>query len=172
MRPHLSSLILVLILGFKPLTGYTQNIKTNFWDNVRYGGSFGLNFGDGFFGATLGPSAIYEFNDKLAFGSGLNITFNNQKDISKTTILGGHLIALYNIIPSLQASVEFEQLHVSRRYDIRVDLPNENFWSPALFFGAGFRNGNVTLGLRYNVLFNEEDSIYVDPLIPFIRVFF
>lgn len=170
---HVVSIILLLVsVPFTINAQNIENVRTDFWNNVRYGGSFGLNFGDGFFGATIAPSAIYEFNTNLALGAGINATFNNQKNSSKTTILGGSIIALYNVIPTLQISAEFEQLNVNRRFDIRVDLPNENFWSPALFFGAGFRNGNVTFGLRYNVLFDEEDSIYVDPLIPFIRLYF
>ena len=34
----------------------------SFWDNVSYGGAFGLGFGNGYFDATLAPTAIYNFN--------------------------------------------------------------------------------------------------------------
>ncbi len=167
---HIVITFAFLIFGWN--TSNAQNQQSEFWNNVRYGGGIGLNFGNGFFTGTIAPSAIYEFNDQFALGMGLNATFNNQRDVFKTTVLGGSAIGLYNIIPELQLSAEFEQLNVSRRYDIRVDLPNDNYWSPALFLGAGFRNGNVIFGMRYNVLHDDEKSIYIDPWVPFVRFFF
>ncbi|GAB1857003.1 hypothetical protein MHTCC0001_18390 [Flavobacteriaceae bacterium MHTCC 0001] len=150
----------------------TQNNQDRFWENVRYGGGLGLNFGNGFFGATIAPSAIYQFNDQFATGVGLNATFNNQKDVYKTTVLGGSLIGLFNVIPEIQLSGELEQLNVSRRYDIRINAEDENYWTPALFFGAGYRSGNIIFGIRYNVLHDEDKSIYIDPWVPFVRFFF
>jgi hypothetical protein len=41
-----------------------------------------------------------------------------------------------------------------------------------LFLGAGYNTGNVVLGVRYNVLFNENDYVYSDAFMPFIRVYF
>ncbi|MEW4923905.1 alpha-ketoglutarate decarboxylase [Algibacter sp. 2305UL17-15] len=152
---------------------FSANAQQNeFWKSIRYGGGLGLNFGDGFFGATIAPSAIYEFNDQFAIGLGLNATFNNQKNVYKTTVLGGSLIGLYNVIPAIQLSTEFEQLNVSRRYDIRINAPDDKYWSPALFFGVGYRSGNVTFGVRYNVLHDDDKSIYIDPWIPFVRFYF
>ncbi|SEP70260.1 hypothetical protein SAMN05421824_0101 [Hyunsoonleella jejuensis] len=154
------------------LHSYSQENQNNFWKHVRYGGGLGLNFGNGFFSATVAPSAIYQFNQQVALGVGLNATFNNQKDVFKTTVLGGSVIGLYNVIPEIQLSVDFEQLNVSRRYDIRVNAEDENYWSPALFLGAGYRNRNVIVGIRYNVLHDSEKSIYIDAWVPFVRFFF
>jgi hypothetical protein len=47
-----------------------------------------------------------------------------------------------------------------------------NFWNTALYLGAGFRAGPATIGLRYNVLFQEDDDIYASAWVPFVRVFF
>lgn len=169
-----SKLITALLFTFFAfsLKGYAQENQNDFWKNVRYGGGLGLNFGNGFFGATIAPSAIYQFNNQVALGVGLNATFNNQKDVFKTTVLGGSLFGLYNVIPEIQLSGEFEQLNVSRRYDIKVNVEDENYWSPALFLGAGYRSGNVIVGVRYNVLHDNEKSIYIDPWVPFVRFFF
>ncbi|MFD2725147.1 alpha-ketoglutarate decarboxylase [Hyunsoonleella rubra] len=152
--------------------GQAQKDQNEFWKNVRYGGGIGLNFGNGFFGATIAPSAIYQFDEQFALGVGLNATFNNQKDVYKTTVLGGSLIGLYNVIPEIQLSGEFEQLNVSRRYDININATDDNYWSPALFLGAGYRSGNIIVGVRYNVLHDSDKSIYIDPWVPFIRFFF
>lgn len=161
-------LLLFLICG----TIHSQENNTNFWNQVRYGGGLGLNFGTGFFGATIAPSAIYEFNETVAMGIGLNATFNNLKSRYKSTILGGSVIGLVNVIPEIQLSSEFENLNVNRRYDVNTGLSEENYWVPALFLGAGYRSGNITLGIRYDVLFDEERSVYLDPWAPFVRFYF
>ncbi|GAA4800520.1 alpha-ketoglutarate decarboxylase [Litoribaculum gwangyangense] len=165
---------IVLLIAFSCyiLCSRAQSESSNFWNQVRYGGGVGLNFGDGFFSATLAPSAIYEFNNYFALGLGLNATFNNQKSVYKSTILGGSLISLFNVIPELQLSAEFEELNVNRRYNVNLNIPDDNYWSPALFLGAGYRSGNITFGVRYDVLFDRERSIYLDPWAPFMRFYF
>ncbi|NND52152.1 MAG: alpha-ketoglutarate decarboxylase [Flavobacteriaceae bacterium] len=144
-----------------------------FWNNVRFGGGIGLSFGDGFFSGTLAPSAIYQFNHYFGMGIGLNGTYNTRKDVYKSTIIGGSILALFNPIQEIQLSSEFEQLHVNRNFDENfVSNLDDTYWYPALFLGAGYRTGNVTVGIRYDVLYDEDKSIYADPWIPFIRVYF
>jgi long-subunit fatty acid transport protein len=149
-----------------------QKSPTDFWSHVRFGGGVGLSFGDGFFSGTLAPSAIYQFNPQIALGLGLNGTYNTQKDLYKSTILGGSLIGLFNPINEIQLSAEFEELHVNRRYDSYLNLKDDTYWSPALFVGAGYRSGNVTLGIRYDLLFDKNKSIYADAWAPFVRFYF
>ncbi|MBP0904687.1 alpha-ketoglutarate decarboxylase [Mariniflexile gromovii] len=149
-----------------------QESNNNFWNSVRFGGGIGLSFGDGFFSGTLAPSAIYEFNNQVALGFGLNGTYNKQKDFYKSTILGGSLIGLFSPINEIQLSAEFEELHVNRKYDSYLNLENDTYWSPALFIGAGYRNGNVTIGIRYDLLYDKNKSIYADAWAPFVRFYF
>ncbi|GAA4939263.1 hypothetical protein GCM10023314_09930 [Algibacter agarivorans] len=139
---------------------------------MRYGGNLGLSLGDGFFSGTIAPSAIYEFDENFAFGVSINATFNNQKNVYKSTILGGSLIGLYNVFRELQLSAELEELHVNRRYNVTLNIPDDTYWSPALFLGVGYRNGNVTFGIRYDVLYDKNKSIYFDPWLPFVRFYF
>jgi hypothetical protein len=160
--------IIVLFFSFS----HAQQSTNNFWKNVRFGGGIGLSFGDGFFSGTLAPSAIYEFDDTFALGLGLNGTYNTQKDFYKSTILGGSLIGLFSPIYNIQLSAEFEQLHVNRTYNSNLNLQNDTYWSPALFVGAGYRNGNVTFGIRYDLLYDENKSIYADAWAPFVRFYF
>ncbi len=42
----------------------------------------------------------------------------------------------------------------------------------ALFVGAGYRNENITIGIRYNVLHKDSDNIYAEAFMPFVRIFF
>jgi hypothetical protein len=149
----------------------TKDNTVNFWDNVRIGGGLGLSFGDGFFSGTVSPIAIYEINPQFSAGLGLNATINNRKNFYKSTILGGSLITLFNPTRSIQLSAEYEQLHVNRNWDDSF-TPDDKYWYPALFLGAGYRNGNVTFGIRYDVLYDDTKSIYADAWLPFVRFYF
>ncbi|MCB0456660.1 MAG: alpha-ketoglutarate decarboxylase [Flavobacteriaceae bacterium] len=149
-----------------------QEESFKFWDHVRFGGGLGLSFGDGFFSGTVAPSAIYEFNDQFALGVGLNGTYNSLKNTYKSTILGGSVISLFNVIEELQFSAEFEELHVNRKYESVFAVDDDNYWYPALFLGLGYRNQNFTMGIRYDVLYKAEKSIYADAWMPFVRVYF
>jgi len=169
---HKKIVFILIITFFCFQNSAAQETKNNFWENVRYGGGLGLNFANGFFSATIAPSAIYQFDNNFALGLGLNATFNNLRNSYKSTILGGSLIGLYNPIQTIQLSAEFEELNVNRRYNINVNIPNENYWIPALYMGVGYRSNNVTFGIRYDVLYDDERSIYANPWAPFVRFFF
>jgi hypothetical protein len=169
---HICSIFLFLIfIGLT--TVYGQKKQNEFWQHVRFGGGIGLSFGNGFFSGTLAPSAIYEFNDQFAAGVALNGTYASLENNTNATILGGSVLALYNVIPQIQLSAEFEELNVNRNYKF-LGSPDitENYWYPALFLGAGFRSNNFTIGIRYDVLFDEQESIYVSAFAPFVRVYF
>lgn len=147
-----------------------QNQDQEFCNHIHFGGGIGLSFGDGFFSGTLAPSAIYQFNRQFAAGIGLNVTYNSLKYNYTSTILGGSILALYNVIPEIQLSAEFEQLNVTRNFE--YDIPNQNYWYPALFVGAGFHTNNFTIGLRYDLLYDDKKSIYADAFAPFVRIYF
>lgn len=145
--------------------------SANFWDNVHYGGGIGLGFGRETFNAALAPSAIYQANEYLAMGVGLNFNYSKFQN-SRLTAYGGSLLSLFNPIRPIQFSAELEQLRVNRKYELDGANIEDNYWSPALFIGIGYSNRNVTFGLRYDLLYDDEKSIYADPLMPFIRVYF
>lgn len=151
--------------------GQNQDDKKNFWSHVRFGGGVGLSFGDGFFSGTLAPSAIYQFNRDFGLGVGLNGTYNSQKNVFNSTILGASLIGLYNPIPELQVSGEFEELNVNQKFDNNL-FEDRNYWVPALFVGLGYRTNNITFGMRYDLLYDRGKSVYAEPWMPFFRVFF
>ncbi|ETN94451.1 alpha-ketoglutarate decarboxylase [Zhouia amylolytica] len=146
--------------------------QQDFWQNVRFGGGLGLGFGNGWFSGTLAPSAIYQVNSQFATGLGLNFSYADQKDVYTATILGGSVIGLYNPIPEIQVSGEFEELHVNRKFEYIGDNVRDQYWVPALFFGLGYSTRNVTFGIKYDVLHDEDKSFYADAFIPFVRVYF
>lgn len=164
-------LVLIMLIIFT-LDASAQNQKSSFWSQVRIGGGIGLSFGNGFFSGTLAPSAIYDFNEQFSMGLGLNGTYNTSKDSYKSTIVGGSVLGLYNVIPQLQISAEFEELYITRKYESSLAISDDRYSYPALFFGAGFRQNNFTIGLRYDVLYDADKSIYASGFVPFVRVYF
>lgn len=165
------ALLILIIFSIAPMI-QAQEEEPTFWDNVRFGGGVGLSFGNGFFSGTLAPSAIYDVNEVVSLGVGLNGTYNSFRNNYNSTILGGGVISLFNVIPELQLSAEFEQLNVQRKYEDFLGFEDENYWYPALFIGGGYRTGNFTAGVRYDVLYDEERSIYASAWAPFFRVYF
>ena len=164
-----------LLLSFFALSAFSQNQSntSNFWENVQYGGGIGLNFGDGFFSGALAPNAIYRFNPYVAAGVGLNFQYSSQRDFFNSTVFGASALGLFNPYRELQVSVEFEQLHVNRNFDENIITNLEdNYWYPALFFGLGYTSGNVTFGIRYDVLYDEDRSIQNQAWMPFVQFWF
>jgi len=157
------------------LTGIanSQNINnprsSSFIDNLRFGGGVGLSFGNDFFSGTLAPFALYEINPYFMTGIGLNATYSSFND-NNFFVYGASLIGIAKPLEVLQFSAEFEQLRVNRSFN--DGALEENYWYPALFLGVGYTNGPVTIGIRYDVLYDEDRSIYANSYMPFVRVVF
>jgi len=147
---------------------------TNFWDKVQFGGGLGLGIGSGYTDISVMPSAIYNVNEIVAVGVGLQFGYLSSKNYYDSFVYGGSVITLVNPIPEIQLSAELEQVRVNTDYDANNFRPSysDNFWNTALYLGAGYRTGNVTIGARYDVLFNDERSLYGSAFMPFVRVYF
>ncbi len=179
----LIALIYFSTIGFSVIYGQMNNITTKnpFWQKVQFGGAVGASFGSGYTDVTLAPSAIYNFNEYFAAGIGLQGSYGKASNRYEQYVYGGSLIALGNPIPQIQLSAELEELRVDRHFSISPLLggfdpiqqsSRVNYWNTALFLGAGYRTGAVTLGVRYNVLYNKSDAIYGQAFFPFVRVYF
>jgi hypothetical protein len=169
------SLLVIIILFFSSCLFAQQNTsppetKNEFWRNVQFGGGIGLGFGSGYTDISLAPSAIYNFNDYVALGVGLQYKYLKQRDYYASHLYGGSVVGLFNPIQEIQLSAELEQLRVN----VNLDGSNSNsqdYWNTGLFLGAGYRSGNATIGARYNVL-TDKNNIYGSAFMPFIRVYF
>jgi hypothetical protein len=148
--------------------------NSGFWDKVQFGGGLGLGIGSGYTDISVMPSAIYNVNEIVAVGVGLQFGYLSSKNYYSSFVYGGSLIGLINPIPEIQLSAELEQVRVNTEYERINDLPSytENYWNTALYLGAGYRTGSVTVGARYDVLFNDERSLYGSAFMPFVRVYF
>ncbi|WP_299190012.1 alpha-ketoglutarate decarboxylase [uncultured Aquimarina sp.] len=162
-------ILLVSSMLFSLQQCYSQ--EDNFWSRVRIGGNIGIGFTNDTFNGILAPSAIYDFNNQFSMGFGLNFGYTDSRNFTATNY-GASLITLYNPFPSLQLSAEFEQMGVSRSFEIEGQDINDDYWYPALFIGAGYRIGFISVGLRYDVLYDDNKSIYASAYAPFVRVFF
>ncbi|MGB2760365.1 MULTISPECIES: alpha-ketoglutarate decarboxylase [Maribacter] len=153
------------------LLAQSSNNGVDFWNNVRFGGSIGLGFTNNGFNGSISPSAIYQFNEQ--FATGASLSFNYAKfDEDKFLAYGGSILSLYNPIPQIQMSAEFEQLRINRTIATQTIDIEDNYWLPAFFVGAGYSTRNVTVGLRYDLLYDDNKSIYGNALMPFVRVYF
>ncbi|MFD0965144.1 alpha-ketoglutarate decarboxylase [Pseudofulvibacter geojedonensis] len=149
----------------------TQKQKSDFWDNVRYGGGIGLNFGSGFTNLTLAPSAIYSFSKQFAMGPAINFNYSNRKNDFDATVIGASILSLYQPIDQIQLSVEFEENNVN--FKDKINDSSLNYWYSALYIGGGYNISDFgAIGVRYDVLYNDEKSIYGSALMPFVRVYF
>ena len=136
---------------------------------IHYGGTLGLSIGSGFTNIIVAPSVIYDVNQYFSAGAGVQGSYVSWKNNFESYIYGASLIGLFNPIEQVQLSAELEQLRVNTTYENNF---KDNFWNTALFVGAGYRTNNVTLGVRYNVLFKERNNVYNEAFMPFIRVYF
>ena len=171
---YLTKIVLTVAFALNFTSVYAQD-DGGFWSRVRYGGSLGVAFGSGYTDVTLAPGAIYQFNPYVAAGVGLQGTYVDQRDYFSTFMYGASGIVLLNPIPEVQFSVEVEQLRVNLDIDERPgewEAQQKDFWNTGLFLGVGYAMDNVTLGIRYNVLFDKDDFVYSDAFMPFVRVYF
>lgn len=153
--------------------------KRVFWKHVQFGGGLGLAVGNGFTNISVSPTGYYNFNKTYSVGVGLTGSYVAQEQNPsnfnslgyKSTIFGGSIIGLVNPIEEIQLSAEVEQLKVNRNFDDSY-FNDDTFWNTALFLGAGYRTQNVTLGVKYNVLHNDNNAIYSQSWLPFVRIMF
>ncbi|MFP9117126.1 hypothetical protein ACLI08_04970 [Flavobacterium sp. RNTU_13] len=171
-----SALTLFLFFGS---AGAQEN---DFLKKVQFGGGLGVGFGSGYTDVNVSPGAIYHINDYLALGPSLQFSYTYQRNWYKNMLYGGSAVVLVNPVPAIQLSAELQQLRVNQKFDIN-DLgiyppgittynTTRDFWNTALFVGVGYSIDRGTIGFRYNVLYNKNDFIYGDALMPFVRVYF
>ncbi len=169
----LKKILFTLLFTLNIICSFAQNLNSSsdFWNNVRFGGSIGIGFSNNSFNGSISPSAIYQFNEQFAVGTSLNFNYAKFND-DKFLAYGGSLLSLFNPIPKLQLSTEFEQLRINRTLYTQTINIEDNYWLPAFFVGIGYSTPNVTFGLRYDLLYNDKKSIYGNALMPFVRVYF
>ncbi len=167
--------ILLLLIIFVNINLFGQNSdleQHRFMDDVRFGGGINIGVGSSYSTFAISPSAIYDFSD--TFSAGLSFTYvyvKTKSTINSTTNhYGGSVLALYKPINNLQFATEFEQLKVNQKYATTNETDSDQ---NALYIGAEYVTGNISMGLRYDVLFDKTTNvIYSSALTPVFRVYF
>jgi hypothetical protein len=173
MKPkRIIPLLFVFCFSFSFSQTITKNKLNEFCKQVQFGGGLGFNFGNGYTAISLAPSVIYPINKYVSLGAGLLGSFSHSKNYYTMGVFGVSAISLFNPIEKVQLSLEVEQARVNTQIQMIPNPITKNYWNTALYVGAGYRNGNVTLGARYNLLFDKDKSIYSDALMPFARFYF
>lgn len=164
---------ILLILLFIAITSQAQTNNNDLNSrNIQFGGNFNIGLGNNYSSFAIAPSAIYNFSEN--FSAGLSFKYVYLKNTSSiqraTNIIGGSALALYRPMNSFQLSLEYEQLNLNETY---ATLTNTSLWQPALYIGMEYVKGRFAMGLRYDVLFNEdENEIYSSALSPVFRIYF
>ena len=173
MKFYIYLLVIVIGVGYRQ-QGFSQEKEAakeaGFWKNVRFGGGIQLNIGRGYANVGVSPSAIYEVSEKFAFGTGVSYLYSRYKLQDVTYhVIGGSILALYNPLKEIQLSMEFEELNITEKtYNSK-----DSYWLPALYVGAAYSMGrNVAMGVRYDILYDENKSIYNSAFTPFVRIYF
>ena len=161
MKKHL--LFLALIVS---ITTFSQE-KSDFWENVKFGGGFTVNFGSQ---TTIGisPSAVYNFDNGFSLGTGVTYIYSKFED-SKTNVYGASIISLYQI-PKIDIQLSGEYEHSFAKRTVGASSFNSDF--PALYLGAAYNKGRFAIGFRYDVLYDENKSVYGSAFSPIVRFYF
>ena len=156
--------VFFLFLSFS-LVSFSQQ-KSEFWENVQFGGGVTLNFGTQ---TTIGisPSAIYNFENGLALGAGVGYLYSKINDFS-TNVYSTSLISLYQTEFNIQLSGEFDY-YFAKQQDNFGSI-STNF--PALHLGVAYNQGRFAIGVRYDVLYDEDKSVFSSPFSPVVRFYF
>lgn len=157
--------LLIIFVIITSINTYSQ--RSDFWRNVRFGGGFTLGFGNQ---TTIGvsPSAIYNFDNGFAVGAGLGYLYSEINDFT-TNLYSTSLIGLYQTNFGVQFSSDFDY-HFANQSDFNGGTFRTNF--PALHLGLAYNHGRFAFGLRYDVLYDENKSVFASPFSPVIRFYF
>lgn len=164
----MKKIVILLLIGVSTSVFSQQQNETKFWDNVRFGGGFGLGFGNNSTTIAISPTAVYDFSEQFSLGLGVGYQYAHRGEY-RSNIFSGSVLSLYSPFNNFQVSAEFEQLFVNQKYINQ----KHGYNYPALYLGASYKLGrNVSMGVRYDVLYDKTKSIYSSPISPIIRVFF
>ncbi len=155
-------------------TGFAQKEDTakeakSLLKRIHFGGGIQFHISGGNTTLGIAPSVIYTFDEKWATGLGVSYLYSRNKlhDLHYH-VVGGSVLGLYNPIREIQLSTEFEELYVTH-----TATTTSYYWMPALYIGAAYTMGqHAAMGVRYDLLYDEDKSFYNSAFTPFFRLYF
>ncbi|QTD37796.1 hypothetical protein JL193_00335 [Polaribacter batillariae] len=159
--------VLFILCVCLSLTCFSQ--KTDFWDNVQYGGGFTVGFGNNQTTVGIAPSAIYNFNNGFSLGTGVNYLYSKINDFT-TNVYGASIISLYQTNFGIQFSTDLDYYFAKQTNFSSNNSVKTNF--PALHLGVAYNQGSFAVGIRYDVLYDKNKSVFASPFSPVVRFYF
>lgn len=148
----------------------TSSIKDQ--KRLKFGCGFGLNF-VGSTNISLSPNLMYSVSNKVILGVGIQGSYASIKNLQNTTTFGGNVLMMYTPARKLSTILELAQLRVVTKTEAEIENTTNKYWDTALFVGAGFNITNkISVGAKYNLLYDEDESVYTSPIVPFVNITF
>ncbi len=174
MRKIILSLLIASSIGLSAqIGGSTQigNSKWTFGGSAGVSGGFGSNSG---FGLSISPRVGYKVTENLEAGVLAGFNFLNT-DYYSSTLFGIGPFVNYYFGRSFYLSGQFQEFIINQKD--KTTGQRYGFDEAALYLGGGYmtRVGNrayMQLGVMYNVLWKENNSIFSSGFVPQVGVVF
>ena len=155
---------------YQPSNDNSIQLNSDFQKYWSFGGNLGFSFWNNGTSILLGPKAYYNFSPKFLAGVGVSYMYSEYRsdfDGYHSNSFGGSVMAAVRPIYFLQISAEYEglQTNYSGYY-------TDEYFVNALYFGLSYIAGPVSFGIRYDVLYDTNKSIYSSAWNPFVGFYF
>lgn len=151
------------------LTQYQKTTQdyTKYWG---FGGNIGLSFWNGGADILVGPKAYYHISPKFLTGFGVTYIYSEYKNnvySYHANSFGGSILLAVRPIPYIQISTEYEglQTNYSGYY-------SDEYFVNALYLGLSYVSDPVSFGIRYDVLYDTNKSVYSSAWNPIVGFYF
>lgn len=146
-------------------------IGTNAGENNKwtFGGGIGLGFGsNSYFSIGVSPRVGYKVTDDLEVGALGSLTIQSS-DYYSSSLIGFGPFVNYYFARSFYASANLQHYFINYKDKIYDYKAHDN--ETALYLGGGYlqrigNNSYLQLGLMYNILYKENNSIFSSGLMP------
>ncbi|PJJ64504.1 hypothetical protein [Chryseobacterium geocarposphaerae] len=160
--------LFLLISGsvFSQVAVGTSPESNNRW---TFGGGIGLGFGsNSYFNLSATPRVGYKLTNDLEGGVLGSISWQKSNAYS-STMLGVGPFLNYYVARTFYLSANYQHYFINYKDKIYDYKANTN--EDALYLGGGYmqrigNNSYLQLGLMYNVLYKENESIFSSGLVP------
>lgn len=160
--------LFLLISGsvFSQVAVGTTPESNNRW---TFGGGIGVGFGsNNYFNLSAAPRVGYKLTDDLEGGVLGSVSWQKSNAYSSTMFGVGPFLNYY-VARTFYLSANYQHYFINYKDKIYDYKANTN--EDALYLGGGYmqrigNNSYLQLGLMYNVLYKENESIFSSGLVP------
>lgn len=176
----MKKILLFIIAIFISNISFAQIVSNSQSNSNRwvFSGGLGATFSDGF-SLQVSPSAGYKITNNFIVGLSVDYFYNDYN--SKTNV--DYTSNLFGLGPFLQyypienIFLKMQYQYFTGKQNFEADYADKNIDENALWLGAGYTqsisgNAFVQIGLMYNVLYDEDDSVFNTGLMPIVGISF